>query len=57
MQTYGEVFTRRWVIETLLDLTAYTADQDLGALRLVEPSCRSGAFLGPAVLLETGWSE
>ncbi len=46
---YGEVFTRRWVVETLLDLTGYTADKDLGAIHLVEPSCGSGAFLGPAV--------
>jgi adenine-specific DNA-methyltransferase len=48
-QNYGEVFTRRWVVEVLLDLTGYTADRDLGSLRLVEPSCGSGAFLGPAV--------
>lgn len=48
-QNYGEVFTRRWVVEVLLDLTEYTADRDLGALRLVEPSCGSGAFLGPVV--------
>lgn len=46
---YGEVFTRRWVVDVLLDLTAYTADRDLGSLRLLEPSCGSGAFLGPAV--------
>lgn len=48
-QNYGEVFTRRWVVETLLDLTGYTADLDLGALRLVEPSIGSGSFLGPIV--------
>lgn len=54
-QNYGEIFTRRWVVETLLDLTGYTADLDLGGLRLLEPSCGSGAFLGPAVkrLLES----
>jgi hypothetical protein len=46
---YGEVFTRRWVVETLLDLTGYKADDDLGGRRLLEPSCGSGAFLGPAV--------
>jgi adenine-specific DNA-methyltransferase len=45
----GEVFTRRWVVETLLDLTLYTCDRDLGALTLVEPSAGSGAFLGPVV--------
>ncbi|WP_445161431.1 Eco57I restriction-modification methylase domain-containing protein [Mycobacterium sp. Dal123C01] len=48
-QSYGEVFTRRWVVEVLLDLCGYTTDQDLGALHLLEPSCGSGAFLGPAV--------
>lgn len=54
-QNYGEVFTRRWVVEALLDLTDYTSDRDLGALCLLEPSCGSGAFLGPAVerLLES----
>lgn len=49
IQNYGEVFTRRWVVDVLLDLTGYTPDRDLGSLRLVEPSCGSGAFLGPAV--------
>lgn len=48
-QNYGEVFTRRWVVDVLLDLTGYTVDRDLGALHLLEPSCGSGAFLGPAV--------
>ncbi|WP_432948269.1 Eco57I restriction-modification methylase domain-containing protein [Kribbella sp. CA-253562] len=48
-QNYGEVFTRRWVVEVLLDLSGYSADRDLGVLHLVEPSCGSGAFLGPAV--------
>lgn len=46
---YGEVFTRRWVVEVLLDLVGYTADRDLAALRLVEPACGGGAFLVPAV--------
>lgn len=46
---YGEVFTRRWVVDALLDVTGYDAAEDLGALRLLEPSCGSGAFLGPAV--------
>lgn len=44
---YGEVFTRRWVVEVLLDLAGYTADRDLSSVRLLEPSCGSGAFLGP----------
>lgn len=46
---YGEVFTRRWVVDVLLDLTRYTSDRDLASLQLMEPSCGSGAFLGPAV--------
>jgi adenine-specific DNA-methyltransferase len=46
---YGEVFTRRWVVDVLLDLAGYTADRDLGALCLLEPACGSGAFLGPVV--------
>lgn len=45
----GEVFTRRWVVETVLDLVGYTADRDLTGLRLVEPSIGSGAFLIPIV--------
>jgi hypothetical protein len=48
-QNYGEVFTRRWVVEVLLDLTRYTTDRDLSQMHLLEPSCGSGAFLGPTV--------
>jgi hypothetical protein len=47
--THGEVFTRRWVVEVLLDLTGYTADRDLGVLTLCEPSVGAGAFLVPIV--------
>lgn len=46
---YGEVFTRRWVVDLILDLVGYTPDKDLGAQVLVEPSCGSGAFLVPIV--------
>jgi adenine-specific DNA-methyltransferase len=46
---YGEVFTRRWVVELILDLSGYTPDRDLGRMVAVEPSCGSGAFLGPMV--------
>lgn len=46
---YGEVFTRRWVVTSLLDLAGYVVHRDLAALQLVEPSCGSGAFLGPVV--------
>jgi adenine-specific DNA-methyltransferase len=46
---HGEVFTRRWVVELILDLVGYTADRNLGALTAVEPACGSGAFLVPMV--------
>ena len=46
---HGEVFTRRWVVELILDLTGYSADRDLGAMVAVEPSCGAGAFLVPMV--------
>ncbi|RBY76877.1 SAM-dependent methyltransferase [Blastococcus sp. TF02-09] len=42
---HGEVFTRRWVVELILDLVGYTSDRDLAALQLVEPACGCGAFL------------
>ncbi|ARQ68501.1 Eco57I restriction-modification methylase domain-containing protein [Streptomyces marincola] len=42
---HGEVFTRAWVVELILDLLGYTPDKDLCDLRLVEPACGGGAFL------------
>jgi adenine-specific DNA-methyltransferase len=48
-QDYGAVFTRRWVVELILDLVGYTSDHDLAARRAIEPACGSGAFLGPMV--------
>ena len=44
---HGEVFTRRWVVELILDLSGFTIDRDLGGMVAVEPSCGSGAFLVP----------
>lgn len=46
---YGEVFTRRWIVEAILDLIGYTDDLDLASVRIVEPSVGSGAFVGPIV--------
>ena len=43
------MFTRRWVVELILDLAGYTPDVDLGAKIIVEPSCGRGAFLLPIV--------
>ena len=49
VENYGEVFTRRWVVDAILDLVGYSADSDLAAGTVVEPSCGTGAFLGPVV--------
>ncbi len=46
---FGEVFTKRWVVNFILDLVGYTSEKDLFALTIVEPSCGSGAFLVPIV--------
>jgi len=46
---HGEVFTRRWVAELILDLAGYRRDADLGSMLIVEPSCGTGAFLIPIV--------
>jgi hypothetical protein len=54
-EDHGEVFTKRWVVELILDLCGYTPDKDLGALVVVEPACGAGAFLVPIIerLLES----
>lgn len=46
---HGEVFTRRWVVELVLDLVGYRSERDLASMVAVEPSCGSGAFLVPMV--------
>lgn len=46
---HGEVFTRRWVVELILDLAGYTSDRDLAELRALEPACGHGGFLLPMV--------
>lgn len=49
IEPMGEVFTRRWVVDWMLDLAGYRADQPLHKLTLVEPSCGAGAFFLPVV--------
>ena len=44
---HGEVFTRRWVVDLILDLVGYRTADDLGASVIVEPACGAGAFLVP----------
>lgn len=36
---HGEVFTRRWVVDLILDLVGYDERLDLARLTAVEPSC------------------
>jgi adenine-specific DNA-methyltransferase len=47
--SYGEIFTREWVVNALLDLIGYTVEIDLAKRTIVEPSCGSGAFLMPII--------
>jgi methylase of polypeptide subunit release factors len=42
---YGEVFTRRWVSEMILDLCGYTPSVNLTELTVMDPSIGSGAFV------------
>lgn len=44
----GVVITKPHVVNLILDLAGYTADRDLTTLRLLDPSCGHGSFLGPA---------
>ena len=45
----GVVFTKDWVVDFVLDVAGYTADDDLLSGCVVEPSCGDGAFLGHIV--------
>ena len=45
----GAIFTRREVVDFILDLTGYTADRPLHQFRLLEPAFGDGDFLLPAI--------
>lgn len=45
----GAVFTRREVVDFILDLVGYTEDRDLAATRLLEPSAGHADFLLPII--------
>jgi hypothetical protein len=45
----GAIFTKREVVEFILDLAGYVADRQLHKLRLLEPSFGNGDFLLPAI--------
>lgn len=41
----GVVFTKRWVVDFVLDVAGYTTNNDLLSGCIIEPSCGDGAFL------------
>jgi adenine-specific DNA-methyltransferase len=45
----GVVYTKPWVVDLILDLAGYRAEQDLAARYVVEPSAGEGAFLRPMI--------
>jgi adenine-specific DNA-methyltransferase len=45
----GVVYTKRWVVDLLLDLAGYRAENDLVNVLAVEPAAGDGAFLGPMI--------
>src|SRR5579863_465657 len=55
VEARGAVFTRREVVEFILDLAGYTADKPLHRARVLEPSMGHGDFLVPVIdrLLES----
>lgn len=54
----GAIFTRREVVDFILDLTGYTAEQPLLKMRLLEPSFGEGDFLIAAIeRLLSAWEK
>jgi adenine-specific DNA-methyltransferase len=45
----GVVYTKRWVVELLLDLSGYSPDKNLVDSLAIEPAAGDGAFLGPMI--------
>lgn len=45
----GVVYTKRWVVELLLDLAGYRSDTNLVDALAIEPAAGDGAFLGPLI--------
>ncbi len=49
LETKGVVYTKRWVVELLLDLAGYKSEANLVDAIAVEPAAGNGAFLGPMI--------
>jgi len=45
----GVVYTKRWVVELILDLSGYRSDDNLVDRLAIEPAAGNGAFLGPMI--------
>src|ERR1022692_431184 len=49
LEAKGVVYTKRWVVELLLDLAGYRPENNLVDALAVEPAAGDGAFLVPMV--------
>jgi adenine-specific DNA-methyltransferase len=49
LEAKGVVYTKRWVVELLLDLAGYRSEANLVDAVAVEPAAGDGAFLGPMI--------
>jgi adenine-specific DNA-methyltransferase len=49
LEPKGVVYTKRWVVDLLLDLAGYLPENNLVDAIAVEPSAGAGAFLGPMI--------
>lgn len=45
----GVVYTKRWVVELLLDLSGYCSNTNIVDSLAIEPAAGDGAFLGPMI--------
>src|SRR5450631_4479180 len=49
LESKGVVYTKRWVVDLLLDLSGYRAEVNLVDAIALEPAAGEGAFLGPMI--------
>jgi len=49
VEVKGVVYTKRWVVDLLLDLSGYRDEANLVDAVAVEPAAGEGAFLGPMI--------
>ncbi len=49
LEAKGVIYTKRWVVELLLDLAHYRIERNLVDAVAIEPAAGDGAFLGPMI--------